>query len=259
MQMWSHREFATVLNTWAVDLPADALDAGRIWEIASNLVTGSPIDGLRAGVQSGEINADNVQEAIERAAMTIAANEKARQVSAELDYPCSQRFAAAIRAHADEIVEALRPHFTDAAERLTSAASLIPLEATAEDVLNRGPDATSAWHVLANAAETLRSISQVRTLLSRQYGYSHTGPEVAAFIAPVPAQEHLTRADMVFGGIGVVGQSLGATAVALADVRGGVWRHLVDAGFDLRLNTRHEAQAVAALAPTEPDPEPVAA
>lgn len=226
----NHVTFGQLLAGWALDVP-DITSVGETYAAMSSVSFEDPITALRDAVQSGEVDAPDIREAIEKAATTLVAGEKARDVIRELSHPLGVRFAAAVLANADSIVEQLQPHFDKAVDDLTKAAKILPADATADMVVGMGQDATPAWWALDRSATILDSLARIRRQMATDYGYRHTGPDVAMFLGYVADNDHLARA---------------ATLQRASEpIRGGNWRRLIDANFVLRLNTATEASSVA--------------
>lgn len=246
--MTNHTQFADQLTPWA-PLPPDAASALATWRTACGYVTESPMQTLRDAAAAGTVNEHNVLDALTEAGSAINAGKEARTLIAELNYPLTQRFANAITAHADDIVIALRPAFERAAVALTRAAGVIPADIDADRVLEMGPDAMTAWQTLAQAGGALDAIANIRNTLANNFGYDHGGARVAAYLDSVTDADELTHYEFVFRGV--------EHAQRLDNVRGGTWAHLTRRGAQLALNTRAEAQQVAA-APAATAPVAVA-
>lgn len=240
MGMTQNSGFAAALEAVGVQLPADAADAVAAWQALMADEIGEPLAELRASLASGEIAAKQAVKAARQAAADTAARKELAAVKAGCEQPLGLRFARSVQDNADAIITGLRDPFAEAAEQLTAAAAVIPADVDTASLLAMGlPDAATHWPRLGEAAGILTGIANLRLRLSREYSVPLPSSGACSFIAAAGSIDRLRLADALFDNRHLDGHELPPT-------QGGIWRRLVDAGFELRLNTTSEAFAVAA-------------
>lgn len=230
--------FLSNLAFWAVQIPAID-EVARMHHLVTSLRHDSASGKLRNAVLAGEVTSDNIVEAVEQAAYQDVARARANDVIADLQHPFNTLLAQAVQGNADEIVTQLRPHFDKHATRLAECARILPADAAPEDVLASGPSAQTAWNDIQSCAASLDSIASVRIALINDFGLTHPGPRVLAFVNVPNDDKLIGRADRLFRG---------AEAGITQPTRGGCWRRLVDNGIPLHLHTQGEIIAAHATA-----------
>ena len=127
-------------------------------------------------------------------------------------------------------MSSVRPRHVDAAAQFNP-------DATAEEILAAGPEATAAWAQLEHHRAVLDGINRIAAALAFQFGYGPIDHRVAGYLAGVDHAGHLADADRLFP------QATGT---------GGLWHRLAAAGYKLKLNTAAEAKALIANAAPAP-------
>jgi hypothetical protein len=138
MSLIEMNALAAELERFDVALPARALAALEVLREAQRVAAEAPTDDVRAALLAGDLTPDNAASAVMAAAGKLAAQQYARQVARDLEYPAQSVFRDAVRADAPELLIALRPAFDAAAAGVLAAAELFPSDATPAEVLARG-------------------------------------------------------------------------------------------------------------------------
>ncbi len=212
-----------------------ALDVHNAGFTAANT---RPADDLAAGLADGSLTPENVGERLHAAAVTATAKEKSYEILRDLQIPLVRRFVQAVRDDSERLLTDLRKVFAPAATTMHRAGSLFPADATGEQVLSAGPEASAAWRELHQARATLDAIHNVRVPLARHFGYGSETPQVLMFVTGVDTPLAASQAELAW-------ESNPRTV-------GGRWHALTAAGFTLHLATAHEiAAARAAIDNTE--------
>jgi hypothetical protein len=83
----------------------------------------------------------------------------------------ARQLAAVLAAHADDLIDQMRPAFDQAASHVTAARKLNVTEhTTASDLLDMPPKAVTAWRTATSHVATLAAIAHARIAMSRTLG-----------------------------------------------------------------------------------------
>jgi hypothetical protein len=233
------------LHLWKVTLPDEVNAVLATWKVLTDRraqARGSAVDDLRVAAQRGQLTADTAAARVEEVALDVLARERAAAVIGDLEAPLAARACGALREHGDELVEGLRPHFDQAAAKLTAAAALVPSGSDAAVAVARGDDAVRAWRELGEAGAALDALATVRAQLVA-VGYGAYDPAPASLvIARFASRDEMAAANGI-----MVGRDPRSRTE-----QGGRWRLLLDLGLTPRLNTATEARDVERAANATP-------
>lgn len=236
------RRFATATAELGVELPpalADVLNAHTAaLAVASPVGQAQPGEMLRADVQAGRLTAANVVRKVTAAADTVTRGMAVRDLVAAIEPTLARRFLTLLGGDPGAaLITSLRPQFDSAVAGLTAAAAHIGPDTTANDVVDLGDEAVTAWREIGRHRRVLDTIqAQLIYPLAHELGLLSHGDVLRPAIreaAYLVDAEH--RADLP--GVAVL---LHGTASS----PGGRWHVMLRAGHQLRLNTPAEAVGV---------------
>ena len=202
-----------------------------------------------------ELDPAEVAERCRQAGIDLAASEEMATARRAFDERLATDAAASLRANSDQIVHAMRTEFDPAIEivRVAVDAGLT----TATDVRSLADTADGgtldAYRQLAPAVATLDRVSQLRTAMATVAGIGPSDYVMANYLAKAGSIADLDGAQATWEGeIETVAVELPSGGHHSARTRrprlGGPWLALLGAGYELRLNSGREANAVVSAA-----------
>jgi hypothetical protein len=223
--MTSTARLADRLDAYGYRVPAAVTEARAIRQAIADAAAANPVTDLAADLAAGKLTAENAAERITAAAVASVAADRAHDVARDLGRHLDRHANAALLDEADAIIEHLRPTFDTAAARLAATLDALGPDATAATVLRAGTIGAQAWQDRTDALATLADLRGIRVALA-QLGYGPRGQDASWYLAAAPDAHTL------------------ANATALLRGDGNVWIKFLAAGYDLRLNTATEAEAL---------------
>jgi hypothetical protein len=195
-----------------------------IIDAANAVANTQPLKDLQAAY--GDLTPDTTAHAIIDAASLAAGSQRIREASGVVIGAANGTLRQWIGQHEDKIVKALRPAWDQAAAVVHVAGKHFPPGASPESILGAGVAAATAYQGLASALDTL---AQIRSLRAEVADCAGSGEQdVTWYITGAKDLDALEAAGRAFHG------------------SGSCWHALAFAGFTLRLNTRTEADRLAA-------------
>lgn len=133
----------------------DTLDAILQW------APQSATDILSAALKGGKLTPDNVGAVLDKALLESGSADEAREMRGLATGRLTREFVEALYGHAgDELLASLTPIFDEAVHGVVRAAEHFGPDTTAEQVLELGDEAASAWRALGTHQQTLDDIQQ---------------------------------------------------------------------------------------------------
>lgn len=218
-----------------VDLPKACQDASALATAALSATTTPAVQDLHDGILAGTVTPKNIAAKLTESAIALMAAERTITAAEGTQSAINELYFGALKAHADQLVTALRPVFDEAAAVIQTAGKYFAAGATERDVLNAGIEAVQAWHNLAAANDTMTRIRNARAVIAE--AERDNTPNYLHYITGNHTQAQLWQAEAEFTGIG-----------------NGL-HNLARAGFTLHLNTKTEAQKLAQTARTKSEQE----
>lgn len=217
---------ARIFTAAGITLPKAAQEAIDLIHALREAARRDVAAEARAKVSEGKITAANAAQTLDDLALAYLRHERADRARIELEQPAAARFNAAIREHAEQLIEQMAKEWDKAAAVVHEAARLFPPDADPGAILAAGPEAAAA-HGQMDAA--LSALARLRSARVEIADYTADAEQhVSWFIAGARDAEQLAEAQQTFIGTG------------------NVWHKLAAAGLTLRLNTAAEASRVRA-------------
>jgi hypothetical protein len=248
---------AEAMRPFAGEGLSQVIDAA--WE------TRNIIDTTLAGLQSGGTRLDLlgsssedlsalVRSAAHDQATTLldpAGYSPAKRVDIQLTDQLEREMKEALKPHADEVVERLRPDFDAHVEVVKAAAKVgIDADTDAADLAATGTKAQlDAFRGLGQAVAGLEQIARLRNAITETLNYGPVQWPALAFVTGIETAAALESLESRYADVVETAQYHQAfTGAAFVQVRkdrlGGRWLHMVHGQYALRLNTAAEATAV---------------
>jgi len=191
-----------------------------------------------------------VAERVRQAGVDLATNLEMARARIAFETRLAADAAKALRDRNDGIVAAMRKRFDPALEVIKVAAKVgLTAHTDAAQLLDTAaPDAIDAYRNLAPAVAELDRIAALRNSMTTVAGLGPVEHPMAALLTDVDDLTALEDAQAVWRGeveTVQVDMTMGSTLVNVRRPRlGGPWLALVTAGYQVRLNTADEADAV---------------
>lgn len=229
------RRIDRTFNGLGIDLPKECQDASALANAALAATNSPAVQDLHDAILSGTITPKNIAAKLTESAISLMAAERIITAAEGTQSAINTIYYGALRAHADQLVTALRPAFDEAAAVIQTAGKHFAADANEREILNAGMEAVSAWHNLAAAKTTMTQIINARATIA-DAERDHTSAYLH-YITGNHTQAQLWQAEAEYTG---VGHGL---------------HNLARAGYTLHLNTKTEAQKLAETARTRTEKE----
>lgn len=212
-----------------IELPEEFNRAVAVLAAGMTAASANPSYDLLSQFDAGTLTPESVGPEVLKAAVALIAKQAAHGIMRDIENPLCKHARKAIRAGGDELIGQLRTPFNSAAEGMMAAAAMFAPDATGEDVLSQGAEASEAWRSLTAHAHTLELVNSVRVQLML-FGYGVSEHRAALFCSGVDNEQAMAAANQAYlwptGG------------------RGGRFFDVAALGFELHLNLASETAAI---------------
>lgn len=198
-----------------------------------------------------------VAEALRQAGLDMAAHEQMSRVHTQYDGRLAKAAAANLKAESNRIIAAMRKRFEPALKVVRTAveAGLTPSSEPAALLASAPQNVIDAYRALGPAVAELDRITALRNQMTSTAGVGPSEHLMCGIVTGLRDMQHLEGAQNVWRGVvervqfNVPNGSGASHPARRTRYRlGGPWLALLLSGYDVRLNTGTEADAVLAAA-----------